>query len=102
MQSEFELDRNDYLDTIRRQNQQIKLLQQILDKVEHFVNNLSIGTKMNIEDMRKEAVWDEDTQKWIFSDNQDRQSQSSGGSKSKLPQSSGLRGKYFIHNCCFH
>lgn len=33
LQSEFEYDRSNYLDTIRKQDQQLKLLQSILDKV---------------------------------------------------------------------
>lgn len=33
LHGEFELDRLDYLETIRKQDQQVKLLQQILDKV---------------------------------------------------------------------
>ena len=34
LQREFEDDRTDYLDTIRKQDQQLLLLQQILDKVQ--------------------------------------------------------------------
>lgn len=34
IQSEFEQDRSDYLDTIRRQQRQIDLLQAILDRVQ--------------------------------------------------------------------
>ena len=34
LQSEFERDRTDYLDTIRKQDQQILLIDQILDKVQ--------------------------------------------------------------------
>ena len=34
LQREFESDRSDYLDTIRKQDQQLILLQQILDKVQ--------------------------------------------------------------------
>ena len=34
IQSEFEKDRQDYLDTIRKQDQQILLLQTLLDKVQ--------------------------------------------------------------------
>ena len=34
LQTEFENDRSDYLDTIRKQDQQLILLQQILDKVQ--------------------------------------------------------------------
>lgn len=34
LQSEFEFDRIDYLDTIRKQEKQIRLLQSLLDKVQ--------------------------------------------------------------------
>ena len=34
LQREFESDRSDYLDTIRKQDQQLILLQQILEKVQ--------------------------------------------------------------------
>ena len=34
LQSEFEQDRTDYLETIRRQDQQVKLYQQMLDKMQ--------------------------------------------------------------------
>ena len=34
LQTEFEKDRTDYLDTIRKQDQQLKLYQQIMDKVQ--------------------------------------------------------------------
>ena len=37
LQQEFEDDRTDYLDTIRKQDQQLKLLQQILDKIQPTV-----------------------------------------------------------------
>lgn len=62
LQSEFELDRIDYLDTIRRQDQQLKLLQQILDKVQPCLRRDS--NYSNLEKIKKEAQWDEDLQKW--------------------------------------
>lgn len=34
LQAEFEEDRSDYLDTIRKQDQQLILMQQILDKIQ--------------------------------------------------------------------
>ena len=34
LQQEFEDDRTDYLDTIRKQDQQLKLLQQIVEKIQ--------------------------------------------------------------------
>lgn len=37
MQGEFELDRLDYLETIRKQDQQLKLLHQILERVHPII-----------------------------------------------------------------
>ncbi len=37
LQKEFEEDRTDYLDTIRKQEQQLLLLQQILDRVQPII-----------------------------------------------------------------
>lgn len=62
LQSEFETERTDYLETIRKQDQQIKLLTQILDKIQPCIRrdcNYS-----NIEKIKKESQWDEDYQKW--------------------------------------
>ena len=66
LQSEFELDRIDYLDTIRRQDQQLKLLQQILEKVQPTLRRDS--NYANLDKIKKEAVWDEDLQKWHLPD----------------------------------
>ncbi|XP_014681460.1 PREDICTED: kinesin-like protein KIF17 [Priapulus caudatus] len=66
LQSEFEFDRTDYLDTIRRQDQQIKLLQQLLDKVQPCLRrdcNYS-----NLDKVKQECVWDEDAQRWRLPD----------------------------------
>jgi len=55
LQQEFEDDRTDYLDTIRKQDQQLKLLQQILDKIQPTVRkdcNYS-----NLEKVKQEALW---------------------------------------------
>ncbi|XP_042895498.1 osmotic avoidance abnormal protein 3 isoform X3 [Parasteatoda tepidariorum] len=62
LQSEFETERTDYLETIRRQEQQIKILSQILDKIQPCIRrdcNYS-----NIEKVKSESQWDEDYQKW--------------------------------------
>ena len=42
LQSEFELDRLDYLDTIRKQDQQLKLFSQILDKIQPLIKKVSV------------------------------------------------------------
>lgn len=62
LQSEFEQDRTDYLETIRRLEQQVKLYTQILDKVQPCIRrdcNYS-----NLDRIKGECVWDEDLQKW--------------------------------------
>ena len=54
LQSEFERDRQDYLDTIRKQDQQLLLIETILDRVQPTVRkdcNYS-----NIERIKQEAV----------------------------------------------
>lgn len=66
LQSEFELDRIDYLDTIRRQDQQLKLIQQILDKIQPCLRRDS--NYANVDKIKKEARWDDDLQKWILPD----------------------------------
>lgn len=62
LQSEFETDRTDYLEAIRRQDQQIKLLSQILDKVGPCMRRDC--NYANIDRIKLESVWDEDLQKW--------------------------------------
>lgn len=62
LQREFETERTDYLETIRKQDQQIKLLTQILDKIQPCIRrdcNYS-----NIEKIKSESQWNEDYQKW--------------------------------------
>ena len=66
MQQEFEDDRTDYLDTIRKQDQQLKLLQQILDKIQPTVRkdcNYS-----NLEKVKQEALWNDENQRWRIPD----------------------------------
>ena len=64
LQSEFELDRLDYLETIRKQDRQLKLLQQIIDKVQPCLRRDS--NYANIEKIKKDAVWDDDQGRWIL------------------------------------
>ncbi|XP_068097780.1 kinesin-like protein KIF17 [Hyperolius riggenbachi] len=62
LHSEFERDRDDYLVTIRRQEMDLLLFQQILDQVQPLIRrdcNYS-----NLERIRKESVWDEDIGCW--------------------------------------
>ncbi|VDK76062.1 unnamed protein product [Cylicostephanus goldi] len=60
LQGEFELDRLDYLETIRKQDQQLKLLSQILEKVQPDSNYY------NIERVKKDAIWNEDECRWVL------------------------------------
>jgi len=66
LQSEFERDRQDYLDTIRKQDQQIKLIESILDKIHPTVRkdcNYS-----NIEKIKAESVWSDEQSRWKVPD----------------------------------
>ncbi|NXY59012.1 KIF17 protein, partial [Callaeas wilsoni] len=62
LQLEFGLEKMDYLSTIRRQEQDLMLCQQLLDQVQSFVwrdCNYS-----NLEKIRRESVWDEESGCW--------------------------------------
>lgn len=62
LQSEFESDRTDYLETIRKQDQQLRLLGQILEKVQPCIRRDS--NYANLETIKAQSVWDQDTQRW--------------------------------------
>ncbi|XP_009994071.1 PREDICTED: kinesin-like protein KIF17 [Chaetura pelagica] len=62
LQSEFELEKIDYLGTIRRLERDLMLFQQLLEQVQSLVRrdcNYS-----NMEKMKRESVWDEETGCW--------------------------------------
>lgn len=62
LHSEFERDRDDYLVTIRRQERDLLLYQQLLDQVQPLIRrdcNYS-----NLDRVRREASWDEDGGAW--------------------------------------
>ncbi|KAF6109347.1 kinesin family member 17 [Phyllostomus discolor] len=62
LQSEFELEKIDYLATIRRQERDFLLFQQLLEQVQPLIRrdcNYS-----NLEKIRREACWDEDSGFW--------------------------------------
>ncbi|NXW88091.1 KIF17 protein, partial [Alopecoenas beccarii] len=62
LQSEFELEKIDYLGTIRRLERDVMLFQQLLDRVQTLVRrdcNYS-----NLEKIRRESVWDDETGCW--------------------------------------
>ncbi|XP_057554487.1 kinesin-like protein KIF17 isoform X2 [Hippopotamus amphibius kiboko] len=62
LQSEFELEKIDYLATIRRQERDFMLFQQLLEQVQPLIRrdcNYS-----NLEKIRRESCWDEDNGFW--------------------------------------
>ncbi|XP_075407684.1 kinesin-like protein KIF17 isoform X2 [Tenrec ecaudatus] len=62
LQSEFELEKIDYLATIRRQERDFMLFQQLLEQVQPLIRrdcNYS-----NLEKIRRESSWDEDNGFW--------------------------------------
>ena len=64
LQQEFEDDRTDYLDTIRKQDQQLILLQQILERVQPTLRKDS--NYSNIEKIKQEAKWNDEIQRWTM------------------------------------
>ena len=64
LQQEFEDDRTDYLDTIRKQDQQLILLQQIMERVQPTLRKDS--NYANIEKVKQEARWNDETQRWTI------------------------------------
>lgn len=64
LHGEFELDRLDYLDTIRKQDQQLKLLMQLMDKIQPIIKKDT--NYSNLDRIKKEAIWNEDESRWIL------------------------------------
>uniref|UniRef100_A0A3Q1EXP2 Kinesin-like protein n=1 Tax=Acanthochromis polyacanthus TaxID=80966 RepID=A0A3Q1EXP2_9TELE len=66
LQAEFEVERNDYLATIRRLEKEGQLLHSLLERMVPLVRrdcNYS-----NLDRLKKEAVWDEDSATWRLPD----------------------------------
>uniref|UniRef100_A0A3Q0RZU8 Kinesin-like protein n=1 Tax=Amphilophus citrinellus TaxID=61819 RepID=A0A3Q0RZU8_AMPCI len=66
LQAEFEVERNDYLATIRRLEKDGQLLNSLLERMVSLVRrdcNYS-----NLDRLKKEAVWDEDSATWRLPD----------------------------------
>ncbi|KAM3877748.1 kinesin-like protein KIF17 [Diretmus argenteus] len=66
LQAEFEVERNDYLATIRRLEREGQLLNSLLERMAPLVRrdcNYS-----NLDRLRKEATWDEDSATWRLPD----------------------------------
>ncbi|CAB3405819.1 unnamed protein product [Caenorhabditis bovis] len=64
LNGEFELDRLDYLDTIRKQDQQLKLYIQLMEKIQPLVKKDT--NYANVEKIKKDAVWNEDESRWVL------------------------------------
>ncbi|KAM6174113.1 kinesin-like protein KIF17 [Erethizon dorsatum] len=62
LQSEFELEKIDYLATIRRQERDSMLLQQLLEQVQPLIRRDC--NYNNLERIRRESTWDEDNGSW--------------------------------------
>lgn len=89
LQSEFESERTDYLETIRRQEQQQQLLTQILEKIQPFLR--SECNYANIEMIKAHASWDENSGQWIIPEI------SMGTPRVKLPPAAVLAGAHNHH-----
>ncbi|CAG2224101.1 KIF17 [Mytilus edulis] len=64
IQSEFQFERIDYLDTIRKQERQLLLLEGLIDKIHPCLRRDC--NYANIDRVKKECKWDEDNGRWIF------------------------------------
>lgn len=66
LQAEFEVERNDYLATIRRQEREGQLLHSLLERMVPLVRHDC--NYSNLDRLKKEAVWDEDSASWRLPD----------------------------------
>ncbi|CAH8545009.1 unnamed protein product [Dicrocoelium dendriticum] len=64
IQSEFEQDRSDYLDTIRRQQRQIDLLKTIIDRIQPCIRRDS--NYYNLDKIKRLAKFDEEKNEWVL------------------------------------
>ncbi|XP_072101214.1 kinesin-like protein KIF17 isoform X1 [Mobula birostris] len=62
LQTEFEFERIDYLSTIRRQERENILLQQVLERIQPLIRREC--NYSNIDRMKRESVWDEESGCW--------------------------------------
>ncbi|XP_038677680.1 kinesin-like protein KIF17 [Scyliorhinus canicula] len=62
LQSEFEFERIDYLSTIRKQERENILLQQVLERVQPLIRREC--NYSNIDKIKRESVWDEESGCW--------------------------------------
>jgi len=62
LQSEFEFDRIDYLDTIRKQEQEMQWLQSVIERLLPVIRRDC--NYINLERIRAQSTWDENSQAW--------------------------------------
>lgn len=67
LQSEFQLDRADYLETIRRLDKNLKFYQQLIDKALPVLRR--DGRFWDVDAIKADAVWNEDLEKWKLPEN---------------------------------
>ena len=67
MQSEFQLDRADYLETIRRLEMKLKFFQQLMDKALPLVRR--DGRFWDLHAIKADSVWNDDLKKWKLPEN---------------------------------
>lgn len=64
LQSEFQLDRTDYLESIRRLEQNLKFYHQLIEKALPILRK--DGRYWDLEAIRSVSVWNDDLCKWKF------------------------------------
>lgn len=67
IQGEFQLDRADYLETIRRLEKRNKFYEQFYDKIAPALKR--DGRMWNIDAIKAESTWNDDLKKWKIPDN---------------------------------
>lgn len=67
IQAEFQLDRADYLETIRRLEKRNKFYEQFFEKISPVLKR--DGRVWNIDAIKAESVWNDDLKKWKIPDN---------------------------------
>ena len=66
LQREFEKEREEYLDTIRKQERQLKLLYKITQKLQPIIPHDC--SYFNLDKIQGAAIWNEELQDWILPD----------------------------------
>lgn len=64
LQREFELEREEYLDTIRKQERQLKLLLKLTQKIQPLIPH--DYNYFNLDKIQSMAIWNEEMQDWIL------------------------------------